>query len=165
MATTIKNSNLFCLNCGEEKVLVYPSPVDEMTKIMAKFDKDHKDCKPVWKQPKVDMSLPIEERMDFWLTKGWRGTSSETMFQVISGKLILKHRMSHPCDPDDFSRCYKLLEIIPEWKKELHKMKVISPVWSNLVDNWDKLNEFYEDMRVVKKANGMFEFMKELGAN
>jgi hypothetical protein len=73
--------------------------------------------------------------------------------------------MSHPCDPDDFSRCYKLLEIIPEWKNELHKMKAISPVWSNLVDNWDKLNEFYENMRIVKKANGMFEFMRELGAN
>jgi hypothetical protein len=70
--------------------------------------------------------------------------------------------INHPYDPDDFSRCWKLLEAVPEWKTELHKLKPLSEAWSNLVDNWDKLNEYFMDIQKGKKANGMYEFMQTL---
>ena len=71
-----------------------------------------------------------------------------------------------PYDPDDFSRCYKLLEAVPEWKSKLHKLKPLSNQWRKLVDNWDKLTEMYElntkeNWKNSKKI-GMYEFMQTL---
>jgi hypothetical protein len=75
-------------------------------------------------------------------------------------------RINYPYDPDDFSRCYKLLEHVPEWKKELDKLKPLCKEWSNLVDNWDKLTEMYEQNKKENWENskqiGMFEFMQTL---
>ena len=34
-----------------------------------------------------------------------------------------KFNISYPYDPADFGRCYRLLELIPEWKTEIHKLK------------------------------------------
>ena len=77
-----------------------------------------------------------------------------------------KFPVNIPYDPDDFSRCYKLLVAVPEWKLELHKLKPLSKEWSNLVDNWDKLTEMYElntkeNWKNSKKI-GMYEFMQTL---
>lgn len=163
MATTIRNSNLFCLNCGEEKVIKYPIPTEDLVWLIEGFDKKHRSCKKTWKEPVADLEKSTEERMDFWLKYGERGASSETMFQVISGKKIRQSADNHPNDPDDFSRCFKLLDMIPEWKSELYKMKDVSVVWSNLVDNWSKLTEMYLDMILKQKDNGMYDFMKKIG--
>ena len=162
MATTIRNGNLFCLNCGEEHKLIMPIPVNEMIKKTKAFDVLHKDCKPTWKEPEVDQTKSLNEKMIFWLSQGERGTSSNTIFQTLSGQNI-KAWMSHPCDPDDFRRCYLLLKTIPEWKADLYKLKEISPVWSKLVDNWDKLTSMLEEQMETHKPNGMYEFMESLG--
>ena len=48
----------------------------------------------------------------------------------------------------------------------MRKLKKLSEPWNNLVDNWDKLTEMYEQN--VKenwknsKAIGMYEFMQTL---
>lgn len=162
MATTIRNSNLFCLNCGMQQVIKYPIDVQVASLLMKKFEENHAECKPVWKEPVADLEKTTEERMEFWLTYGERGSSSETMFQVISGKEIRKSATHHPLDPDDFSRCFKLLDTLPEWKGELYKMKSVSESWSALVDNWSKLNEMYLDMMVTKKDNGMYDYMQKV---
>lgn len=160
MATTIRNQKLFCLNCGESHALEMPLPVDEMIKKTKAFDKLHKTCKPTWTEPVADQSKTIQEKANWWIGNGHVGASSKTMWNCLIGNKDFK--INHPHDPDDFSRCYKLLEAVPEWKLELQKLKPLSKEWSNLVDNWDRLTEFYEDMRVVKKANGMFEFMQKI---
>ena len=51
---------------------------------------------------------------------------------------------NHPHDPDDFSRCYKLLEAVPEWKILVPGLAVLSKEWKALSENWDKLTEMYE---------------------
>ncbi len=162
--TGFRNGQLFCFNCGRSYEMTFPQPIDMASAMMTQFMKTHKNCEPTWTEPIVEETLNIEERKEWWLTEGERGMSSEAMFEKLSG-MRLKGYKNHPCDPDDFKRCYKLLQVIPEWKNELHQLKSLSPVWEKLVDNWDKLTEYYEDMLVVKKANGMFEFMGELGAN
>ena len=162
MATTIRNSNLFCLNCGQKKIIPYPIAIDDMSNMMTLFDNEHKNCSSTWKQPEADLTTSVEQRMEFWLEHGERGMSSETMFQVISGKSIGKSRMTHPSDPDDFRRCYLLLKTIPEWKSELHKLKSNSPVWSKLVDNWDKLTVMLEE-QIAGGKNEMYKEMEKLG--
>jgi hypothetical protein len=157
MATTIRNEKLFCLNCGGEFALQYPIAVDCMSKKIKAFDSLHKECKLTWTEPLADQSKDVKEKAMWWIANGHVGSSSKTMWNCLIGNSNFP--INHPYDPDDFSRCWKLLEAVPEWKTELQKLKPLSRQWSNLVDNWDKLTEFYEDMRKVKKANGMYEFM------
>jgi hypothetical protein len=133
-----------------------------MIAMQKEFDKEHENCKGTWKQPEPDKNLSVIEKMNFWLQKGEHGMSSETIFQVISGQRITD-RLTHPYDPDDFRRCYLLIKAIPEWKEELYLLKTISPVWSKLVENWDKLTEMLEEQMKTCKPNGMYEFMHSLG--
>lgn len=127
------------------------------------FNKIHKNCKPAWTEPEVNLNTTVNQRAIWWWNKGQRGASSETMWFCFRGQIT---RREHPYDPDDFSRCYKLLKAIPEWKNELHKLKEISDVWGKLVDNWDKLTEMYEDNERQQWKNykkiGMYEFMQTL---
>lgn len=164
MATTIRNQKLFCLNCGGEFALNFPVPVDEMSEKMKAFDVLHKDCKQTWTEPKADQSKDIYQKAMWWISNGHVGMSSETMWNCLIGNE--KFEVRHPWDPDDFSRCYKLLEAVPEWKLELHKLKPLSKQWSNLVDNWAKLTEMYELNTKQKWKNcdkiGMYEFMETL---
>jgi len=158
--TTIRNEKLFCLNCGGEFALKYPMGIGDMLEKTESFNKLHADCEKIWTEPEADQSKNAREKAMWWIANGEKGMSSETMWNCLIGNA--DYRISHPYDPDDFKRCWKLLEAVPEWKKDLHKLKPLSSAWSNLVDNWDKLNEYYEDMRKVKKANGMYEFMQTL---
>lgn len=158
--TTIRNEKLFCLNCGGEFKLQMPIQVEMMTGIIETFNKLHKDCKPTWKEPEADQSQGVKEKAMWWIANGHVVMSSKTMWNCLMGNKNFE--INHPYDPDDFSRCWKLLEAVPEWETELHKLKQLSKAWSNLVDNWDKLNEYFIDMQKVKKANGMYEFMQTL---
>ncbi|MBN4061709.1 hypothetical protein JYU20_00745 [Bacteroidales bacterium AH-315-I05] len=162
--TIFRNQELFCLNCRTDLALVFPLSINEFSKKIEEFNDLHKDCGPTRKQPEVDQSKITEEKIQFWLTDGEIGISSKTMFETFCGETLHggPHR-GHPIDPDDFRRCYLLLETIPEWKKDLHKLKGLSPVWSKLVDNWDKLTEMLKEQLKTKEANGMYEFMKKLG--
>lgn len=73
--------------------------------------------------------------------------------------------MHHPLDPADFIRCQKLLEQVPFFHQNLSNMREVSPEWSVLVENWDKIaNQLAED---IKETNGerapkTFKLMKEL---
>lgn len=162
--TSIRNNKLFCNNCGQYQEVPFPiNPI--MFDAMAKaFNKIHKSCKKIWQQPEVKDSLTEDQKARWWLSNGERGVSSETIFEVITGQKILRHfNRCTPSDPDDFRRCYLLLKTIPEWKNKLYLLKAESKVWSNLVDNWDKLTEMLEEQMETKKANGMYEFMESLG--
>lgn len=162
--TTIRNEKLFCLNCGGEHELKYPIPVTEMTKKIDAFNLLHNDCEKTWKEPEVDQSKETYEKAMFWIANGEQGLSSKTMWNCLMGNK--NFQVNYPHDPDDFKRCYKLLQTVPEWKNELHKLKPLSIQWNNLVDNWDKLTEMYEqnlkDNWKNYKEIGMYELMNSL---
>jgi hypothetical protein len=132
--TTIRNGKLFCLNCGGEFELQMPIRVEMMTGIINTFDKLHENCKPTWKEPEADQTQGVKEKAMWWIANGEVGMSSKTMWNCLMGNK--NFGINHPYDPDDFSRCWKLLETVPEWKTELHKLRSLSKAWSNLVDNW-----------------------------
>ena len=66
------------------------------------------------------------------------------MFTHLTGVSALgghwpKWGVHYPHDPDDLSRCRKLLEAVPELKPLLPRMAEASPVWAELVSRWDEL--------------------------
>lgn len=167
--TGFRNGALFCFNCGGEFKQCYPMPVDVASNQMKSFADLHRDCKKTWVEPVLDgRGKTEEENAAWWLLNGEHGISSRAMFSVLSGKNVMgTWGMHHPCDPDDFKRCYKLLQAVPQWKSRLYKMNRVSPVWQRLVENWDKLTEMYEqnvreDWKNYKQV-GMYEFMQSLG--
>ena len=75
-----------------------------------------------------------------WLANGRRGTSSNTIFTHITGIDALGiWPPAPPADPDDMTRCRRLLEACPEIAREFHRMSTASDVWARLVDTWDSL--------------------------
>jgi hypothetical protein len=164
--TTIRNGDLFCLNCGGSHKLQMPVAVEVITKKIEAFNELHADCEPTWKESEITRGSSLDEKVLDWLINGETGVSSKTMAEVMTGRPCLKgwHR-DHPYDPDDFSRCYKLLKMIPELKALLPKMRSVSEAWSNLVDNWDKLTEMYEQNTQENWKNykkiGMYELMQK----
>ncbi|MDD4970744.1 MAG: hypothetical protein PHT07_15060 [Paludibacter sp.] len=163
--TTIRNGDLFCLNCGTSQKLPVPMSIPMLGVMAKQFNKEHKDCPPDWKQPEVDQSLPEIEKAKWWLLHGEHGTSSKCMFFWLCPdklKRELFYTKTHPGDPDDFRRCYMLIKTIPEWKELLYQMKTVSPVWRKIIDNWDKLCGMLEEQMAGKK-NEMWQEMEKLG--
>lgn len=163
--TGFRNEKLFCFNCGGSHELQYPLPVNEMTQTIKAFDRLHKNCTPAWKTPEPPLGNESQNAR-WWLANGERGLSSKTIYSVMTGENIMGNwKYHHPSDPDDFRRCYLLLQAVPEWRPKMDKMRNVSEVWNRLVDNWDKLTGMLEAALQTpdKKAPGMYEFMKSLG--
>ena len=75
-----------------------------------------------------------------WVAVGERGASSEVLFGVLSGVALRKDEgVEHPWDADDFSRCRKMLEAIPEFVFDKEKVSKISKEWASLVEKWDNI--------------------------
>jgi hypothetical protein len=162
--TGFRNGKLFCFNCGASYDMQLPQPVDMAAGIMKTFGKSHRDCKPVWEAPEPNMSQSEKQRAKWWADHGERGMSSEAIYNMLAEKKI-SNNITHPSDPDDFRRCYLLLKAVPEWRIKMDAMREVSPVWNNLVDNWDKLTEMLETALNTKekKAPEMYELMKSIG--
>jgi hypothetical protein len=163
--TGIRNSKLFCFHCGGEFNIPFPIAAEMLASITDGFNKMHKDCNPGWKEPEANPTKSIYERAMWWRNYGETGASSKTMWNCFM-QTPGKFEINHPYDPDDFKRCYKLLQAIPEWKNEMHRLKQLSSAWDKLVDNWDKLTEMYEENIRTEWKNykkiGMYDFMKTL---
>jgi hypothetical protein len=112
------------------------------------------------------MISTIEERVISWLLTSERvGNSAKTIVRYFlqAGNDVYFHADSMfpdgiskvatpavpicPSDFDDFERCYKLLEIIPEWKIKFHNIAKLSPQWKILTDNWDALVKRYLEQK------------------
>jgi len=118
--------------------------------------------------PTTFPALTILERMVHWIDHGQKGLSSIVLFtnmarmqvhsahyqEVVDQKIldwIQRHdkgtcfeRTSAPTDVDDFSRCYAILELIPEWKEHINTtMASVSPHWKTLTKHWNQLTNLY----------------------
>lgn len=47
--------------------------------------------------------------------------------------------LSYPYDAADFGRCFRLLEVIPEWRARLSEMAAHGEQWAALVATWPTL--------------------------
>lgn len=104
-----------------------------------------------------------------WLANGQRGISSNALFTKLTGIDALGGWGSYaPADPADFNRCLLLLDIAPELRADLWRMKDVSHQWSALVDHWDEvetsfLNEVGFNWSKSKAAPVTYEIMKRIG--
>lgn len=163
MATIIRNGKLFCTKCGGEYMLNYPIGVVEFGVKTKAFEKLHKNCKQTWVEPTADLSVSIIKRAQWWWDFGERGASSQTIWHFFMGSKRGTFSINIPYDPDDFKRCYKLFQAIPEWRAKIFNLKSLSPQWDRLVQNWDKLTEMYErsvSCNWEDDSIGMYEFMQ-----
>lgn len=76
-----------------------------------------------------------------WLTLGERGSSSNTIFQRLTGMKVTTQaeRTDHPYDFGDFRRCRLLLEAVPALVPLLPQMAEVSTSWKHLIGCWDDI--------------------------
>lgn len=113
-----------------------------------------------------------------WLLTGSLGLSSCTMFATCTGFIpdYLKDRARpthYPHDVDDFSRCQRLIEAVPDVAESYRLvMPNVSPVWSALIQRWpdivSAMDEESPDWRTGKlsspKAYALIRDAIEVGA-
>ena len=99
-----------------------------------------------------------------WILNGRVGISSKTMWGALMGIKVKDN--DKPYDPDDFSRCWKLVTRCNVPISDLQKIVEAYPYWKPYIENWQKLTEMYERNRAEKWINskevGMYAFMQEL---
>ena len=160
----IRNESLFCSHCGRKLGVSYPIEIDVFAAMAKAFSKSHAACEKTWQEPTPDEKAKEFENKKKWLEQGEHGVSSKTIYSVLSRQpLISPNRYSHPLDPDDFRRCYLLLQFVPSWRARISEMGSVSTTWAALAENWDKLTKILEDKIKNRKPNKMYQFMKSLG--
>lgn len=75
--------------------------------------------------------------MAAWLASDDTGLSSLYMAAVLSE--VFSRPYAHPHDADDFGRCVRLLEAVPELAPKLDLMRKSGPVWNYLINSWASL--------------------------
>lgn len=157
--TTIRNSSLFCLNCGGTKPIPEGIIINDFCTMANKFDEHHKNCEKTWHEPDLTKIKDIKERIANWLLLGETGKSSLVMAKTLLPEFPASSEIGsdHPCDPDDFGRCYKFLEAFPEVAKDLIKMRNVSVKWFGLIENWAVLTDMY-----IFNHKGMYNHMRHI---
>jgi len=124
------------------------------------FVAEHKKCLAgAWKEPIA--TTPQE-----WLSGRDTGTSSCTIYSVMQNTGMGHYDVPH--DPDDFGRCYRLLQLFPEWRKRLPEMLPRFPEWKGMIDRWDELTALYEEelnrTTATRYAPKLYALMQKLRA-
>lgn len=84
--------------------------------------------------------LGLSDSACYWLASGDRGTSSNTIFSVVTGVNAMNDwAYDKPRDVADLIRCIRLLEACPEIAAGFYRVTRISSEWAALHDNWDHL--------------------------
>lgn len=107
-----------------------------------------------------------------WLANGETGISSDAIAFKMSGVINGRTFLTHPIDPDDFKRCLKLINLIPEIRPRLSEMREISPEWNALIEHWSDvetsfMSEVAEWLTVkysAKSAPKTYAMMKKIYA-
>lgn len=102
---------------------------------------------------KIPDGVPQNDTTDramYWRNNGDVGLSSLTIWcHFMNAKHPEADKVEWkdiPYDVDDFSRCYRLLEAVPEWKEKMQvsSLSEASNTWKVLVQRWPELTQLYE---------------------
>ena len=143
-----------CQHCGQGLGITFPQSLNVMVAAMKAFTKDHARCTTkAW-------SEPVPQTPEEWVKGRDTGTSSMTICSVMAGRPL--DRADIPHDPDDFGRCYRLLQLFPAWKFRLGELAVRYPEWELLVREWADLESRYEEELQSGSCPKLYAKMKEL---
>lgn len=113
------------------------------------------------KTPNNEKCLSVEHRAAQWIAGQDTGLSSINIWAVMMG--VRTGRPYTPADGADFGRCYRLLQIIPEWRERLPEVAAKYPTWGPMVREWDRLTEIYErDCIPTWRGHEIYAAIKEL---
>ena len=150
-----------CQRCGEGLVMMGNQLIEVVTASMKAYVNIHKNCKDTDAGRKGERPLTPRD----WMQGRDTGISSMTICCTIAGFMWpMHHYPDVPHNPSDFGRCYRFLNLFPDFKPQLHKVAERFPEWIPFVREWDKLTEMYEVALAskAKTAPVMYQFMKEL---
>lgn len=107
------------------------------------------------------VTLSISVRAEWWRDNGSVGISSKTIWSVLHGRAV-RHSVDVPHDPDDFGRCHRLLELIPEWVPRLPEVSAKYPAWTKLIAAWPEMERLYVEELPSGKCPKLYALMQEL---
>ena len=70
----------------------------------------------------------------------------------------------YPRDPDDLSRCIKLLAVVPSLRPHLGAMAECGPIWAGYVAQWDEMERLYAEEEPTRKCPKLYALMKQIQA-
>lgn len=146
----------YCTRCGDGLTINLPQRFEIVTACMNAFVEIHKTCKPGSYHPKP-VTTP-----EAWAVGRDTGTSSLTIYHVMTGKPSHHSSYSIPWDPSDFGRCYRLLQLFPLWRGRLHEVAVKFPQWAPMVREWDRMEKLYERDLESGKSDELYKLMRDL---
>lgn len=108
-----------------------------------------------------------------WLMGYDTGISSKAMVSVFTGKAAKGlWDMDTPRDPDDFGRCYRMMNQFPEWYSRLDEIPEVFPNWGPMIGAWPELCAMYEKVcddegrytpnKDLEAAESMYVRMRQL---
>ena len=108
-------------------------------------------------------SIKIDKRLlEWWCCGGGTRINSEAIVFVMCGlepEIILdKYWTPYPHDSNDFGRCYRLLQAMPEWKERIKEMACLGKVWEKIADAWLELEALY----AFEKHKELYHKLNEL---
>ena len=71
---------------------------------------------------------------------------------------------NYPHDPDDLSRCIKLLAVVPSLRAHLGAMAECGPIWAGYVARWDEMESLYAKEAPTGKCARLYALMKQIQA-
>ncbi len=86
--------------------------------------------------------MELNDKILQWFITGETGISSEAIACKMSG-MNNDRTYTHPLDPDDFKRCLKLVNRIPEIRTRLDEMRSVSPYWNALIEHWKEVEDSF----------------------
>jgi len=92
----------------------------------------------------------VAGRAGMWLAGNDTGISSRTIHNVLRGQTKPDDGWgwSAPWDADDFGRCARLIDLIPEWEDRIHEVADMCRSWRPIADCWDELKALYDAGRI-----------------
>jgi hypothetical protein len=101
-----------------------------------------------------------------WISSNDTGVSSKTIWAVMMNCVNTEDAGAFdydiPHDPEDFGRCYRLLEAVPEWKPRLFEVARAFPKWGPLVREWNHLSALYASEYRRGECHELWEAMRAL---
>ena len=143
-----------CQHCGQGLKLGPPQTISVVTAASKAFAKDHARCTTkTWIEP-------VPATPEQWSASRDTGISSMSIYSVMMGVPVDQADVPH--DPDDFGRCYRLLQLFPAWKARLDEVAARYPAWRSLVQEWDALESLYEDALRSDSGAVLYERLQAL---
>lgn len=102
----------------------------------------------------------MDARLSKWFFGHDTGLSSKAIAFFMMGTRDVY--FNYPHDVSDFGRCYRLLELIPEYRKRLWEMRGVNPEWTALIEHWEELEALWIEESTGERAPKLYAKMREL---